>query len=152
MLKKFFLLSFCLSSPLFLAGCSEHKYSYVYLMQHPEQTQRYYNQCVAEVASTSLPCEMITRAQADFTVLVNRHDQDPVEFGRQLLLAEENADYFKQNLQAAIEAYHIVGAKKPGIEEMRVARAEVDKAQAAYDLGLEKVRIMLAVIAETSPV
>jgi hypothetical protein len=137
---------------LVLSGCGEKKPTYSYLMLHPEELQRTYNQCVQQVVPPSLPCEMVMQAQAEFTDLMNQREQDPERFGARLLQEQENSIYLKSKVDAAWKAYQIVGASKPTLENLKVMRLAVDKAEAQYQASAEQVRILLTVIAATSRV
>ena len=135
-----------------LAGCFESKQSYSYLMLHPEHLQKLYNQCVQQVVAPELPCELIMRAEADFTQLTNQREQDPERFGARVLQDQENSIFLKSKLDSAWQAYQIVGAAKPTIENLKTMRMALDKAESEYETSSEGVKILLAVIAATSSV
>lgn len=121
-------------------------------MLHPDSLQQAYNKCVQQVVASSLPCEMIMRAQADFTELTNQREQDPERFGARVLQEQENSIYLKSKLDAAWQAYKIVGASKPTLENLKIMRLALDKAESEYQASAEQVKILLAVIAATSRV
>jgi len=150
MLKNLFLLSGFVVLTIILMGCWERKPTYVYLMLHPDYLQRVYNQCVETVTAASLPCDVIMRAQSDFTSLVNQREQDAERFGAQILQAQENSSVLKIKFNAAVSAYQTVGKTNPSLDALKNTRLEVDKARAAYKVSIENVRILLTVVAATS--
>ena len=135
-----------------LLGCGGDKYSYKNLMMHPPALQRYYNACVQEIAPESLPCETVMQAQADFTILSTRRQQDPERFGAEILQVEENMVYLKDQLDQTIASYTALGNTNAGLEAIKTKRVELDKAEAAYQLSVDKTQILLIVVAATSSV
>jgi hypothetical protein len=131
-----------------IAGCGQRKPSYHYLMLHPHYLQDVYNQCVEEAAKTAWSCQTIMRAQADFMALSYQREQDAEGFGAQILQAEENSAFLKQKLHVALQAYKPL----PNSQDLKKRHLELDKAQNSYKASLEKVEVLLAVVAATSVV
>jgi hypothetical protein len=125
---------------------------YQYLMLHPDHMQKLYNQCVSEVTDSALPCEIILRAESDFTALINQHDQDPERFGAQVLQAQEDSVFLKMKYDAALATYKSLAAPKASIEELRKARSEVDHTHDEFKKSCRHIKILLSVISATSSV
>ena len=139
---------------LLLSGCREWEQDnpYLYYMLNANNLQTAYNKCVQEVADSALPCDIIMRAQADFTLLSNQREADPEKFGAEVMQAEENAVYLKSQFDKTVQAYQELGKTNPKLEVMKAKRVELDNVQKAYKQSSEKVQILLSVIAATSNV
>jgi len=136
----------------FLSACEAEKPTYVSLMLHPAALQKSYNRCVEQVADAGFPCEIVLRAQADFTELSNQREQDPERFGARVLQEEENSVYLKKGFDSAWQAYQKVGESKHTLEALKQMRLELDQRESSYKTSVLSVKILLSVIAATSMV
>lgn len=135
-----------------MTGCWEQKPTYLYLMVHPDYLQQSYRRCVQEAMSPTLQCEIIMRAQGDFTSLINQREQDPEGFGVKVLQEQANNISLKLKFTKVLSAYHELDKNSHDIEALKHARFELGKAKDEYQLSNEKVLILMSVIAATSAV
>jgi hypothetical protein len=112
-----------------LTSCKKPPLDHDYLIQHPALLQKEVIKCQS-IAAEDAYCIEITKAADDFSRFLSDYQNDPEEFGSQILFEEQELAMLKQKMNDAA-----------GNQEVLI------EAKAQYQLQLNKVRNLLAVVA-----
>ena len=127
---------------LLVMGCRHEAYTYDYILQHPKVMQGEIAQCTRNAEYTTY-CDMIKHTSDEFIALENMRADDQERFGKQVLAAEQTLATLKIALEQTKENYK----KTPQQKDVQL---KYDMAKSAYKAQMQKVHILLAVIAATS--
>lgn len=133
---------------LSLAGCNR-QYSHEYLLQHPDTLQAQLANCRASTEYTDY-CDMVKHTTEEFIALSSLRRDNPELFGKQVLQAEMDLGTFKDALQKARQDYDALKAKNASEADLKASEDKLKAAKDAYQIQLQKVKILLAVVTGTS--
>lgn len=137
MLKKFkyYLL---VGSMLFLSSCTQN-YTYSYLIQHPAVLKKELDKCEANLNFSSeerAQCGIVMEAARHVSEFINELQENPEQFGQQILNAQLSLIKLKDNIQQA---------KQTGLDE------KISAAKKAYRDKQDDINSMLAIVGMNSP-
>jgi hypothetical protein len=82
-----------------LVGCDNYPMTYDYLMQHPKILQKKAFQCQTTMQE-DLQCVEINRIASEFGELLADYENDPEEYGLQILTEQQALFVLKQKMDA----------------------------------------------------
>lgn len=116
---------------ILLTSCNQQT-THMYLLQHPKELKAEVEHCES-LSQSSEYCLMVKRTYEDFYGLVNLRQSNPLQFGQQIISAEQHLVVLEETLKRAKKDFPS-GSK------------DVKDAEKAYDEQQQKVNVLLAVV------